>query len=67
METTPTTDPSPLRLSTDSAFVVHVAPGGDDENPQILGRAEHIASGRYVRFNSALELARFMRRILAER
>jgi hypothetical protein len=66
METKPDTDTPTVRLSTESAFVVHVAPGGDDTDPQILGRAEHIASGRYVRFSSALELARFMRRTLVE-
>ena len=67
METAPDSDPSSVPLSADSAFVVHVAAGGDDAVPENLGRAAHIASGRHVRFSTALELARFMRRTLTEK
>lgn len=53
-------------LSQDTAFVVHVAPGDEQPDHEVCGRAEHVASGRHARFHSASELARFMRLTLNE-
>ena len=51
-------DATPAPLSASSAFVVHLASPTTPE--LVLGRVEHIATGRSLRFASAAELIGFM-------
>jgi hypothetical protein len=56
-----------LAPSRDEAFVVHLTRAADESEGEAHGRIEHVTSGRFARFDSADELLRFMRRVLAER
>ena len=57
---------APARLSTQSAFVVHLAPTSLDTPDSVLGRVEHVASGQAQRFATVIELIRFMRDTLEQ-
>jgi hypothetical protein len=48
---------TPAPLDADAAFVVHLT-GGDPS--AVSGRAEHVTSGRSLRFTSLSELHGFM-------
>ena len=64
--TNDTTRPgTPAPLSAKGAFVVHLAEGAGDGPETLLGRVEHIVSGRSLRFSSVAELVGFMQRTLA--
>jgi hypothetical protein len=56
----------PAPLSARSAFVVHLISATTQANELVLGRVEHITSGRSTRFGSVTELIGFMQRALAQ-
>ena len=47
-------------LSTDRAFVVHLAPAGGRGRRRFIGRVEHLSSGESVRFTSLEALLAFL-------
>ena len=47
-------------LPPERAFVVQLRPQADPGGEFFVGRVEHIASGEFVRFESAAELLAFM-------
>jgi hypothetical protein len=51
-------DGSPLPV--ERAFVVHFGPGGGPGRRRFHGRAEHLSSGRTVRFSSLQRLLAFL-------
>ena len=52
-----------LKLSAESAFVVHLASTPSDAPETIHGRIEHVITGRSMRFASSAELIGFMQGI----
>ena len=51
-------------LPAEWAFVVHFRPGALLEEGRMVGRVEHVASGRSVTFGSLPELVAFLGRAL---
>jgi hypothetical protein len=59
------TQPDPAPLRGDAAFVVHIT-GADAANPAaVCGRAEHVTTGRSLRFRDADQLIGFFRGAIA--
>jgi hypothetical protein len=56
---------APAPLSAKAAFVVHLTATAADAPETLLGRVEHVRSGKSLRFASAGELVGFMQRTLA--
>ena len=55
---------TPAPLDADAAFVVHLT--GDPADPSAAcGRAEHLTTGRSLRFSSMTELHGFMHGVVA--
>ena len=54
-----------LAPSRDEAFVVHLTRAEGATGEEAHGRIEHVTTGRVARFDSADELLRFMRKVLA--
>ena len=59
----PTPKPTTLELSPDRAFVVHLDTRALPPR-HVVGRVEHITSGRVARFASLRELATFLAKVL---
>jgi len=59
----PTPKPTTLELSPDRAFVVHLDTRALPPR-HVVGRVEHITSGRVARFASLRELATFLAKAL---
>jgi hypothetical protein len=59
----PTAQPATLELSPDRAFVVHLDARALPPR-HVVGRVEHINSGRVARVASLRELATFMAKVL---
>lgn len=57
-------DPS---LPADQAFVVRFRAVSDSSADAVVGKIEHVRSGRGIRFGSYGDMLDFIRRILAER
>jgi hypothetical protein len=57
-------DPAESGLPSNRAFVVQLAPEGDDLDV-FRGRIEHLASGQTTRFESIARLREFVERVLA--
>jgi len=65
MRTDGSTGVVPAPLDANAAFVIHVT-GADAAEPNaVCGRAEHVASGRSLRFTSLAELADFLTGVVA--
>jgi hypothetical protein len=62
-ETMPT-DETRSRLPAEWAFVVHLRPGALPERGRVVGRVEHVVSGRNEQFGSLRELLAFLGRVL---
>lgn len=55
----------PPKLVPHAAFVIQLATGFDPANGAVVGRVEHVLSGRAARFGSVPELLDFMQGTLA--
>lgn len=49
---------------SDHAFVVQFSSDADPTREQMIGRAEHLESGRRIQFKSLEELGAFMKQVL---
>jgi hypothetical protein len=54
------------RLSPQAAFVVQFVVGSDLRSGSVGGRVEHVASGRFARFETVADLLRFLSDALAQ-
>lgn len=57
---TPPSDPAAGHLPVGRAFVVQIEAGADLATGRLVGRVEHVVSGRATRFRSLRQLVEFM-------
>jgi hypothetical protein len=60
-----TTDAVPLQLSPERAFVLHLDARANPPR-RMLGRIEHVTSGRIARIRSLMELTTFLKSVLRD-